>query len=744
MKTKLFYLFAMLLIAATSATAQTGDIVTMKTAADKITIAAVWTGTGTITANGVPLKNNLLTPSDDITPDDNGIVVLTATDNVQLTQLNIPNRELESLDVAKCTALTDLYCHTNSLTSLDVTKCTALTILACHTNTLTLLDVSKCMALTDLYCHTNSLTELDVTQCTKLTFLQCYVNKLSKLDVTNCPELTNLDCYQNALTTLDVSACPKLATLNCFQNALATLDLSGCSVLSQFNAQGQQIEVPVSSDATTFANPILYKSPTVTEPITVGLTQYAKGDEIPGLLGDKCNFSTTNPIGSGNPFSGIITMKRPAPATMKTTAGKIQIRAAWTGFGAIAANGTPLVNNVYSGDITPDANGMVVLTATSVVQLTVLNVSECSLESLDVSNSPQLTTLHCADNLLTELDVTNCPELTTLICSVNSLTGLNVTNCTKLESLSCFDNSLAELDLSKCAALQDVYCNNNALTELNVANCTELIYLQCHANSLAELNVSSCSKLRGLQCASNSLTMLDFSGCNDLEELEADGQQIEIDATVLLENAIFANPILYKNKTAIESVTIDGIGYAKDANIPIPISGEVAFTTAKAITTGEPFGGTITINATYMAAVTFDQQNGTPANTEQVEINATVPAPTNPTRTGFTFNGWFTVASGGEKVVFPYTATASVTFYAQWSPIISVSEAEAEVLTVYSIPGSIVVSGIAVGELITVYSSSGVQVAVVAAQNDTTFISLASLGLYIVKAGEKTAKVVKN
>ncbi len=41
--------------------------------------------------------------------------------------------------------------------------------------------------------------------------------------------------------------------------------------------------------------------------------------------------------------------------------------------------------------------------------------------------------------------------------------------------------------------------------------------------------------------------------------------------------------------------------------------------------------------------------------------------PTNPTRTGYTFAGWYTEAEGGTKVT-SYTGTSDITYYAHWTP----------------------------------------------------------------------------
>ncbi len=74
----------------------------------------------------------------------------------------------DTLNLGRCTSLTELWCRQNQITNLDVTKNTALTHLICYNNQLTNLDVSKNTALTYLSCFDNLLTNLDVTKNTAL------------------------------------------------------------------------------------------------------------------------------------------------------------------------------------------------------------------------------------------------------------------------------------------------------------------------------------------------------------------------------------------------------------------------------------------------------------------------------------------------------------------------------------------------------------------------------------------------
>ncbi|MCL2696581.1 MAG: InlB B-repeat-containing protein [Oscillospiraceae bacterium] len=74
--------------------------------------------------------------------------------------------------------------------------------------------------------------------------------------------------------------------------------------------------------------------------------------------------------------------------------------------------------------------------------------------------------------------------------------------------------------------------------------------------------------------------------------------------------------------------------------------------------------------------ITFNLNGGTFNNstsnfTRQTQDNGRLASnqiPTNPTRAGFTFDGWFTAASGGsERTLSSYTFTANTTLYAQWT-----------------------------------------------------------------------------
>ncbi|EFA22930.1 repeat protein [Bifidobacterium gallicum DSM 20093 = LMG 11596] len=85
------------------------------------------------------------------------------------------------------------------------------------------------------------------------------------------------------------------------------------------------------------------------------------------------------------------------------------------------------------------------------------------------------------------------------------------------------------------------------------------------------------------------------------------------------------------------------------------------------------FNTAITANRTLYAqwkintyTVTFNSNGGSAVASQTVTHGNKASAPANPTRTGYTFQGWYTAASGGTKFDFNTAITANRTLYAQW------------------------------------------------------------------------------
>ena len=65
--------------------------------------------------------------------------------------------------------------------------------------------------------------------------------------------------------------------------------------------------------------------------------------------------------------------------------------------------------------------------------------------------------------------------------------------------------------------------------------------------------------------------------------------------------------------------------------------------------------------------VSFDSNGGSAVASQSVKYGSKASRPTDPTRAGHTFQGWYTARSGGSKYDFGTAVTGDVTLYAHWS-----------------------------------------------------------------------------
>jgi len=88
-----------------------------------------------------------------------------------------------------------------------------------------------------------------------------------------------------------------------------------------------------------------------------------------------------------------------------------------------------------------------------------------------------------------------------------------------------------------------------------------------------------------------------------------------------------------------------------------------------------PNTGNFTLYARWTAkslTVTYDTQGGSSVSSGSTKTGGGISvSPGNPTRTGYTFNGWHANATGGSALTFPYAhgETGDFTLYAQWSAV---------------------------------------------------------------------------
>ena len=96
--------------------------------------------------------------------------------------------------------------------------------------------------------------------------------------------------------------------------------------------------------------------------------------------------------------------------------------------------------------------------------------------------------------------------------------------------------------------------------------------------------------------------------------------------------------------------------------------------TDKDCTTAYDFSSKVTGDITLYAkwninsyTVSFDSNGGSSVATQSVTYNTAVPKPADPSKTGFTFAGWFTDKDGKNAYDFSSKVTGDITLYAKWN-----------------------------------------------------------------------------
>jgi uncharacterized repeat protein (TIGR02543 family)/LPXTG-motif cell wall-anchored protein len=105
-------------------------------------------------------------------------------------------------------------------------------------------------------------------------------------------------------------------------------------------------------------------------------------------------------------------------------------------------------------------------------------------------------------------------------------------------------------------------------------------------------------------------------------------------------------------------------GLAATASIGTP-QNSVSFQQVSQDSANYSGGGATQITFSY--AIIFDSSGGSPVSQGSVVFGNLATEPTNPTRSGFVFNGWRTGSASGQNYVFTDLVIAPVTLFANWT-----------------------------------------------------------------------------
>lgn len=69
----------------------------------------------------------------------------------------------------------------------------------------------------------------------------------------------------------------------------------------------------------------------------------------------------------------------------------------------------------------------------------------------------------------------------------------------------------------------------------------------------------------------------------------------------------------------------------------------------------------------YTYTVIYETNGGSPVPSQTVDYDTLINEPIIPTKTGYSFLGWYDAETGGKMIEFPYRVTEDVVFYADWT-----------------------------------------------------------------------------
>ena len=286
----------------------------------------------------------------------------------------------------------------------------------------------------------------------------------------------------------------------------------------------------------------------------------------------------------------------------------------------------------------------------------------------------------------------NCNALT----SIGDLSGWNVSSVTDMSYMfySCkvltSVGDLSDWDVSSVTNMRAMFAYCSALTSVgdlsgwNVSSVTDMssMFRDCYALTSLDLsgwNVYSVTNMNLMFSDCSALTSVDgignwnvsrvtgmshmFGHCYALTSLDLSGWKISSLADT--------SHMFYSCNKLVEIKAPKSIAAGMTLKLPTGKSWFVTTDTSAAVTeigndtTPETLGKTLKVGV----IVTFNANGGSVTPTSALVLNGNnITLPT-PTRVGYSFNGWYTEATGGTKVGdagAAYTTATAKTIYAQW------------------------------------------------------------------------------
>ncbi|MBT8279808.1 MAG: hypothetical protein KJO41_12490, partial [Bacteroidia bacterium] len=447
---------------------------------------------------------------------------------VDLTNLQLGNGDLTSVDLSNNSNLEELFLNDNQLTTIDITSNTQLKRFGVMRNPIvdTTVDVSQNSLLEELFLHNtgiqnidlsnnlnlstlfiqnNNLTTLDVELNSQLFEIRCQNNQLSQLDITTLQMIDRVDANNNpeftlitdpivgnsTLRSLNLSATgqdnfngafyPNLQWLLLNNNNLTKFNGNNNAVVEYLFLDNNFIDKLVFSANNTMlkrldANNNVLSELDLRNGNNIELTTLNVTGNLLTCISVDDPTDATQPYPSWNFDAGVILSLdcKGEPEIVLIPDANFEQALIDGGIDqdGIGHNGSILLSDALATvELDVYLRGIVDMTGIEAFEnLEILDASFNNFDDIDLTNCTKLTQVNLTSNNLTSLMLTSTKDLTQLYVGINNLTSLNLEELKNLTNVDLDFNNFTNIDASNLDKLVQFVVANNALQTLNMQN----------------------------------------------------------------------------------------------------------------------------------------------------------------------------------------------------------------------------------------------------------------------------------
>jgi len=527
---------------------------------------------------------------------DINITNIQVSDLTELRSLELVNTGLYSIDLAYNANLQHLDLSGNNLKSLSLKGASMyfyksrLTNVNISNNELATLEVDDVESLHYLDISHNKFQEFDLSDADNLVLLKASDNQFSTMLLSNSELVRYIDLSNNNLTTFEVDTVAELEYLNLSGNLFTLADMPESHNLDAEHfiyAPQQAIKIATSSPGVNLSSQYVTIGGESTQfvwkrvdggsyvegvdyTISNGSTKFIntkagkvyceiKHPAYPAFEGENVLRTTeVTPIDMPQiELASFYTVNDGDEVTLSLASSTdgTSVYFDWAGDGNVSQY---TLGTTYTRFYeTTKANTKVrVLVAEESDKFSVFSITGATMSSIDLSKMTDVPAITIADAGLESINLPASNKLNELNLSGNNLTSFDISKYPNLIYLSLNGNSLKSLDLSAGKELQLAYLGNNKLTSLTMNN-PALWNLDVANNKFESISLTGCPNMNQIWVTSNQLSELDITPIkNSVQVLNVVDNKFRF--STLPRPTSRLNVYSYGNQAAVVGKVVDG------------------------------------------------------------------------------------------------------------------------------------------------------------------------------------------